>query len=74
MLEDIFLVFVNYYKSIFDLILLSDQADQRKAIMESFVAAQHYCLLAVCRRKYLLEYFGETCAYDKCGMILLKFN
>ncbi|XP_019166938.1 PREDICTED: uncharacterized protein LOC109162707 [Ipomoea nil] len=45
----------------------AQSADQRKAIMESFIAAQHYCLLAVCRRKYLLEYFGETCAYDKCG-------
>ncbi|KAL3828994.1 hypothetical protein ACJIZ3_017796 [Penstemon smallii] len=41
--------------------------DQRKAIMESFMAAQRYCTLSTCRRKFLLEYFGEKCSYDKCG-------
>ncbi|KAL6657204.1 hypothetical protein ACP70R_004984 [Stipagrostis hirtigluma subsp. patula] len=41
-------------------------ATQRKAIMESFMAAQKYCLLASCRRKLLLEYFGEARNYD-CG-------
>ncbi|XP_063942296.1 uncharacterized protein LOC108228115 isoform X2 [Daucus carota subsp. sativus] len=40
---------------------------QRKAIMESFMAAQQYCMLRTCRRKYLLEYFGEICAYENCG-------
>ncbi|XP_074333763.1 uncharacterized protein LOC141671418 isoform X3 [Apium graveolens] len=40
---------------------------QRKAIMASFIAAQQYCMLRTCRRKYLLEYFGEICAYENCG-------
>ncbi|GJN10657.1 hypothetical protein PR202_ga28770 [Eleusine coracana subsp. coracana] len=34
-------------------------ATQKKAIMDSFMAAQKYCLLATCRRKLLLQYFGE---------------
>ncbi|XP_022859213.1 uncharacterized protein LOC111379993 [Olea europaea var. sylvestris] len=42
-------------------------ADQRKAIMESFVAAQRYCMLTTCRRKYLLEYFGEKYGSVNCG-------
>ncbi|CAH9073440.1 unnamed protein product [Cuscuta europaea] len=45
----------------------ASSADQRNAIMESFIAAQHYCLYSACRRKYLLEYFGESCAFDNCG-------
>ncbi|XP_066391510.1 uncharacterized protein [Miscanthus floridulus] len=39
---------------------------QRKAIMDSFMAAQKYCLLATCRRRFLLQYFGEECNTD-CG-------
>uniref|UniRef100_A0A0D9X300 ATP-dependent DNA helicase n=1 Tax=Leersia perrieri TaxID=77586 RepID=A0A0D9X300_9ORYZ len=39
---------------------------QQKAIMESFMAAQKYCLLATCHRKFLLQYFGEERASD-CG-------
>ncbi|EEC82697.1 hypothetical protein OsI_27361 [Oryza sativa Indica Group] len=38
----------------------------RKAIMESFMAAQKYCLLATCHRKFLLQYFGEDRTTD-CG-------
>ncbi|KAL7247130.1 hypothetical protein ACSBR2_002113 [Camellia fascicularis] len=41
--------------------------NQRRAIMESFMAAQHYCMLTTCRRKFLLDYFGEKCTPDKCG-------
>ncbi|KAH7677615.1 DNA helicase protein [Dioscorea alata] len=40
--------------------------NQRKAIMESFRAAEKYCYLSTCRRKFLLEYFGEAAAKD-CG-------
>ncbi|KAJ4817025.1 ATP-dependent DNA helicase recQ [Rhynchospora pubera] len=40
--------------------------NQRKAIMESFMAAQKYCALGTCRRNFLLEYFGERSASD-CG-------
>ncbi|CAN6200298.1 unnamed protein product [Urochloa humidicola] len=39
---------------------------QRKAIMDSFMAAQKYCLLATCRRRFLLQYFGEERDSD-CG-------
>ncbi|KAL7113757.1 hypothetical protein ACP275_04G079200 [Erythranthe tilingii] len=42
-------------------------AAQRKAIMESFAAAQRYCTTTTCRRKFLLEYFGETCSFSSCG-------
>lgn len=31
------------------------------------MAAQRYCILTTCRRKYLLEYFGESCAFERCG-------
>ncbi|XP_051141552.1 uncharacterized protein LOC127258666 isoform X2 [Andrographis paniculata] len=41
--------------------------EQRKAIMESFISVQRYCMLTTCRRKFLLEYFGEKCPSDKCG-------
>ncbi|XP_008782729.2 probable ATP-dependent DNA helicase RecQ isoform X2 [Phoenix dactylifera] len=40
--------------------------NQRKAIMESFRAAEKYCMLAACRRKFLLQYFGERNTND-CG-------
>ncbi|XP_020273084.1 uncharacterized protein LOC109848140 isoform X2 [Asparagus officinalis] len=41
---------------------------QKKAIIDSFRAAEKYCLLATCRRKFLLQYFGEetTNACGKC--------
>ncbi|KAL0419366.1 UNVERIFIED_CONTAM: Werner syndrome ATP-dependent helicase [Sesamum radiatum] len=42
-------------------------ADQRKAIMESFMAAQRYCMLTTCRRNFLLEYFGEKNSSVNCG-------
>ncbi|GER31514.1 ATP-dependent DNA helicase recQ [Striga asiatica] len=41
--------------------------EQRKAIMESYVSAQRYCMLTTCRRKFLLEYFGEKYSSDSCG-------
>ncbi|KAI5679837.1 hypothetical protein M9H77_01064 [Catharanthus roseus] len=40
--------------------------DQREAIVKSFAAAQQYCMLSTCRRKYLLQYFGQNSA-DECG-------
>lgn len=45
------------------------QRDQREAIVKSFAAAQQYCMLSTCRRKYLLQYFGQNSA-DECGWIL----
>ncbi|KAJ8649290.1 hypothetical protein MRB53_002313 [Persea americana] len=41
--------------------------NQRKAIMESLMSAQRYCMLATCRRKCLLEYFGEKITFTNCG-------
>lgn len=41
--------------------------NQRRAVMESLMAAQHYCLLTTCRRKFLLNYFGEKFSAEKCG-------
>ncbi|KAL0435168.1 UNVERIFIED_CONTAM: Werner syndrome ATP-dependent helicase [Sesamum radiatum] len=41
--------------------------DQRKAIMESFMAAQRYCMLTTCRRNFLLGYFGEKNLSVNCG-------
>ncbi|KAG0477517.1 hypothetical protein HPP92_014358 [Vanilla planifolia] len=40
--------------------------NQRKAITESLMAAEKYCLLASCRRRFLLKYFGEQWTAD-CG-------
>ncbi|XP_009379064.2 ATP-dependent DNA helicase RecQ-like [Pyrus x bretschneideri] len=40
---------------------------QRKAVVESLMAAQRYCLLTTCRRKALLGHFGEKFPTDKCG-------
>ncbi|KAA8550481.1 hypothetical protein F0562_002165 [Nyssa sinensis] len=42
-------------------------ANQRTAIMESLMAAQRYSMLTTCRRKFLLDYFGEKYTSDKCG-------
>lgn len=42
-------------------------ADQRRAILESYMAAQRYCLLTTCRRNFLLEYFGEKNSPADCG-------
>ncbi|PON69537.1 DNA helicase, ATP-dependent [Parasponia andersonii] len=45
----------------------SQTANQRKAVVESLMAAQRYCLLTTCRRKFLLQHFGENFTADKCG-------
>ncbi|XP_022154483.1 uncharacterized protein LOC111021754 isoform X2 [Momordica charantia] len=45
----------------------SQTENQRRAVMESLMAAQQYCSLATCRRNFLLNYFGEKSQSDKCG-------
>ncbi|XP_076957204.1 uncharacterized protein LOC143632618 [Bidens hawaiensis] len=45
----------------------ASSVNQKKAIMDSFMAAQRYCMQTTCRRKILLEYFGETYASNNCG-------
>ncbi|KAL8215133.1 hypothetical protein R6Q57_004582 [Mikania cordata] len=45
----------------------ASSVNQKKAIRESFMAAQRYCMQTTCRRKILVEYFGETYTSSKCG-------
>lgn len=45
----------------------SQTENQRRAVMDSLMAAQHYCLATTCRRKFLLDHFGEKYSADKCG-------
>ncbi|MQL82479.1 hypothetical protein Taro_014956 [Colocasia esculenta] len=45
----------------------SNSVNHRKAIMESLMAAEKYCLLSTCRRKFLLQYFGEQVQFSSCG-------
>lgn len=40
---------------------------QRSAVRVSLMAAQRYCFLTTCRRKFLLQHFGEQSSYDNCG-------
>ncbi|GAB4836644.1 hypothetical protein Ancab_039534 [Ancistrocladus abbreviatus] len=40
---------------------------QRTSVMEALMAAERYCLLTTCRRRFLLEHFGEKLAVDNCG-------
>ncbi|KNA25986.1 hypothetical protein SOVF_000900 isoform A [Spinacia oleracea] len=41
--------------------------NQRKAVVDSLMKAQKYCLLTTCRRKFLLEHFGEKVPAENCG-------
>ncbi|WCJ34897.1 ATP-dependent DNA helicase RecQ [Euphorbia peplus] len=41
--------------------------NQRTAITESLMTAKKYCITTSCRRKFLLEYFGEKMSADRCG-------
>lgn len=40
---------------------------QIKAVLDSLMEAQKYCLLTTCRRKFLLEHFGEKVPAENCG-------
>ncbi|XWS24645.1 hypothetical protein CRYUN_Cryun27aG0000200 [Craigia yunnanensis] len=50
----------------------SQSENHKRAIKESLVAAQQYCLLTTCRRKFLLDHFGEKLSADNCGLVLTK--
>lgn len=50
--------------------VIFNQSDQRKAIMDSFAAAQRYCMVTTCRRNFLLGYFGEKYSSSSCGIKL----
>ncbi|CAI0560570.1 unnamed protein product [Linum tenue] len=43
------------------------KSNQRRAVVESLMAAQRYCTITTCRRKFLLDYFGETSSTTNCG-------
>ena len=57
-----------YVRLLFLMFQFIKQGTQRKAIIDSFMAAQKYCLLATCRRRFLLQYFGEELNSD-CGIL-----
>ncbi|KAJ4829824.1 hypothetical protein Tsubulata_025335 [Turnera subulata] len=40
---------------------------QRRAVVESLMAAERYCLSSSCRRKFLLDHFGENFSAENCG-------
>ncbi|XP_057250204.1 uncharacterized protein LOC104891323 isoform X2 [Beta vulgaris subsp. vulgaris] len=40
---------------------------QRKAVLDSMMEAHKYCMLRTCRRKFLLEHFGERVPAENCG-------
>lgn len=40
---------------------------RRKAVLDVYQAAQRYCQISSCRRKFILEYFGEIDAPENCG-------
>jgi ATP-dependent DNA helicase RecQ len=63
------LVLFTCFITLWFIVLTHQQAMQRNAIMDSFMAAQKYCLLGTCRRKCLLQYFGEEHATD-CGTFI----
>ncbi|KAG2672760.1 hypothetical protein I3760_13G057900 [Carya illinoinensis] len=45
----------------------SQTENQRRAVTASLMAAQQYCLVTTCRRKFLLNHFGENSSTDRCG-------
>ncbi|XP_065880373.1 uncharacterized protein [Euphorbia lathyris] len=40
---------------------------QRRAVTASLMTAKMYCITTSCRRKFLLDYFGEKMSADRCG-------
>ncbi|CAN0876826.1 ATP-dependent DNA helicase RecQ [Linum grandiflorum] len=49
------------------MLTIINQENQRRAIMESLMAAQRYCSITACRRQYLLDHFGEASPTSNCG-------
>ncbi|XLU30488.1 hypothetical protein S245_066554, partial [Arachis hypogaea] len=47
---------------------------QKRDVMDSLLAAERYCVLATCRRKFLLEHFGEQYPADRCVGIILSLD
>lgn len=40
---------------------------RRKVVLNMFQTAQKYCQICTCRRRFLLDYFGENDACENCG-------
>ncbi|EFJ31593.1 hypothetical protein SELMODRAFT_408296 [Selaginella moellendorffii] len=41
--------------------------ERKKAVADAFAASQGYCTTTTCRRKFILQYFGEFTKNDNCG-------
>lgn len=46
---------------------LSKLGDRRRIVTENLNLMEKLCLTKLCRRRYLLKYFGETHPHDNCG-------
>ena len=46
---------------------LFPQKSRKKAVLDAYQSAEKYCKTSGCRRKFVLEYFGEMTSYDNCG-------
>eukprot|EP00249_Psilotum_nudum_P017460 c26334_g1_i2 orf=729-2210(+) len=42
-------------------------AARREALLNAYQAAQKYCSVTTCRRRFLLQYFGENVTIENCG-------
>ncbi|KAI5082682.1 hypothetical protein GOP47_0002425 [Adiantum capillus-veneris] len=40
---------------------------RRKVIFDVYQAAERYCKASACRRKFILQYFGEMVSFENCG-------
>ncbi|TVU22827.1 hypothetical protein EJB05_32547, partial [Eragrostis curvula] len=56
---------IDFNKADWYCAVTTDEA-QRIQIRKAFMASQNYCVLATCRRRHLLNYFGEDLVMD-CG-------
>eukprot|EP00250_Pteridium_aquilinum_P034051 c6940_g1_i1 orf=115-2973(+) len=45
----------------------SQSEARRKVVLDVYQAAERYCKASTCRRKFILEYFGEMVASHNCG-------
>eukprot|EP00850_Spirogloea_muscicola_P014425 SM000103S09517 [mRNA] locus=s103:499035:503353:+ [translate_table: standard] len=42
-------------------------AHRKRAVLQAYMAAQHYCNSSYCRRAQLLQYFGEVPSWQNCS-------
>lgn len=46
---------------------LSYLSDRKRVVIDNLNAMERFCLTNLCRRRYLLRYFGERDAHKNCG-------